>query len=55
MASAYVGAMAMPPIFGWISKVTGMGILPIYLGLLTILMLYMSERFTQNGPIEEEG
>ncbi|OFK59978.1 MFS transporter [Globicatella sp. HMSC072A10] len=55
MASAYVGAMAMPPIFGWITKVTGMGILPIYLGLLTILMLYMSERFTQNGPVEEEG
>src|SRR5699024_6337997 len=33
MASAYVGAMAMPPIFGWLTKVTGMGILPIYLGL----------------------
>lgn len=54
MASAYMGSLIMPPLFGIITKWTGMGILSIFMGLLTILMLMMSEKFTKNEPIEEK-
>ena len=41
MASAYVGATFMPPLFGWIAEMFGFGIFPIYILVFVLLMLYM--------------
>ena len=43
MASAYLGVTLMPPLFGALSGWVGLGILPLYLGVLVVLMLAMSE------------
>lgn len=43
MASAYLGVTVMPPLFGALSGWLGLGILPLYLGVLVALMLAMSE------------
>ena len=44
MASAYVGTTFMPPFFGLLQKVTGIGAYPLFLLLFLILMTVMSER-----------
>ena len=44
MASAYVGSTFIPPIFGVLSKYTGMVAYPFYLLFFAVLMLIMSER-----------
>lgn len=44
MASAYVGSTFIPPIFGVLGKFLGLGILPIYLVVLFVLMIIMTER-----------
>lgn len=44
MASAYVGTTLMPTIFGWIAEGVGIGIFPIFLSVILVLMLVLSER-----------
>ena len=44
MASAYVGSTIMPPVFGLIANHISIGLLPIYLTVFIILMLYMLEK-----------
>lgn len=44
MASAYVGTTFMPPLFGMISEVLGIGFYPVYLAVFLILMVLMLER-----------
>lgn len=51
MASAYVGSLLMPPLFGLIGKNISMGILPVYILVILILMITMHEilcKKTQN-------
>lgn len=43
MASAYTGTTLMPPLFGFLTRVTSMGFYPFYLILLLILMIVMTE------------
>ncbi len=43
MASAYVGSTLMPPIFGLIAQHIHIGLYPLYLFVLAMLMLTMSE------------
>lgn len=43
MASAYVGATFMPPIFGVIAQYINIGLYPVYLAVLAVLMLCMTE------------
>lgn len=43
MASAYTGSTFMPPLFGLIADKINIGLYPVYLILLTLLMLMMSE------------
>ncbi len=43
MASAYVGTLAMPPLFGWIAQNIGIGSFPHYLLAITLLMAVMHE------------
>lgn len=47
MATAYVGSTLVPPIFGIISKVSGFGILPYFVLVLSVLMLFTSERVSK--------
>lgn len=44
MASAYVGTCLMPPLFGMIANWIHIGLLPIYLLMILILMIYMFSR-----------
>ena len=41
MASAYLGSLAMPPLFGILAEYISIKLLPIYLGVLIILMFIM--------------
>lgn len=47
MAAAYTGSTLAPPAFGFLSEVTGMGLLPAFIGLLAIVALVMSEKLNQ--------
>ena len=44
MAAAYVGSTLAPPLFGLVSKVTGMKFLPVYLTLFFLILVFSSER-----------
>lgn len=44
MASAYTGSTIMPPIYGFLGKWLGYGILPVYLLLFVALMIFMTEK-----------
>lgn len=39
MAAAYVGIIAMPPIYGFLAEKTGTGIMPVYLFVLYVMMI----------------
>ena len=43
MASAYVGTCLMPPLFGLIANHISIRLLPLYLLILLVLMVYMHE------------
>ena len=47
MAAAYTGITLMPPLFGALSAWAGMWVLPLFLLLLTLLMLVMTERLNR--------
>lgn len=47
MASAYVGSTFAPPIFGFVSKLTGMWIFPIVLGIFVVGWIWYSERLNK--------
>ncbi len=47
MASAYVGTLVMPPLFGLIANHITVSLLPGFLALIALLMLAMSERLNR--------
>lgn len=47
MASAYVGTLAMPPIFGLLANHIGLALLPWYMAVITVLMILMCERLNK--------
>lgn len=47
MAAAYTGSTIAPPLFGALSAVTGLWILPVFLLVLVVLGLVMSERLNR--------
>ena len=47
MASAYVGNLLMPPLFGVIANHFGAGLLPLYLGGILLVMVLMHERLVR--------
>ncbi len=49
MASAYVGTLLMPPLFGLIANHIHVAWLPVYLAVITVLMLVVSERLNQKS------
>jgi len=53
MAAAYVGILIMPPIFGALADITGMGALPVFLAVILGIMILMHERL-QRGTQHKE-
>lgn len=49
MASAYVGTCLMPPLFGLIANHISVALLPVYLLLITALMIFMYERLVRKN------
>jgi fucose permease len=43
MGTAYVGTTIMPPIFGWLASYLSFGIFPIFIGIVLIAMIIMTE------------
>ncbi len=43
-AGAYIGGTLLPPLFGWLSPVVGIGAWPVYLLVLMALLALVSER-----------
>ena len=52
MASAYVGTLAMPPVFGLIANHITVSLLPAYVGAITVLMIVMCERLNNKSNKE---
>ena len=44
MASAYVGSLAMPPVFGLLAQYVSIALYPLYLLVILVLMVVMHER-----------
>lgn len=53
MASAYIGNICMPPLFGIIAEKTGIGIFPVYIVLLLASMILMHERLISKRSNEQ--
>ena len=49
MASAYVGSLAMPPIFGLIANHISASLLPLYLAIIAGVMIFMCERLNRKS------
>lgn len=47
MAAAYVGVCVMPPVFGLLANYISVSLLPLYMGLITALMIFMCERLNR--------
>lgn len=47
MASAYVGTLAMPPLFGLIAQNLSLSLLPLYLFAILLVMFYMHEKLNR--------
>ena len=49
MAAAYIGVCAMPPLFGLIANHITVSLLPLYLAMITGLMIIMCERLNRKS------
>ena len=47
MAAAYTGVCAMPPLFGLIANHISVSLLPVYLAVITVLMIVMCEKLNR--------
>lgn len=53
MASAYVGTSLMPPLFGLIAQHISVSLLPVYLIILLVLMIFMHESLIRKTTHKE--
>ena len=51
MASAYVGSLLMPSVFGILANHITVALLPMYLGVIFVVMFVMYERLVKNVTI----
>lgn len=49
MASAYIGTLSMPPLFGLIANHISVSLMPLYLAAITALMIFMCERLNKKS------
>lgn len=52
MASAYTGTCLMPSVFGLIANHINIAYFPLYIGVLTVLMIVMFELLNKKAPIK---
>ena len=52
MASAYVGSLAAPPIFGVIAEYVTIDSFPVYMLAFLLLMVFMHEQLRRKRPVE---
>ena len=50
MAFAYVGILAMPPLFGLIARHISITLFPIYMAAILLLMFVMYEKLEKISP-----
>ncbi|GHU98147.1 MFS transporter [Spirochaetia bacterium] len=55
MASAYIGIMVMPPLFGWLASHTTFNLFPVFIGVLLLLKIGMSERANKRVDAAKQG
>ena len=55
MASAYVGTLLMPPVFGLIANHITVALLPVYLFIILILMFVMHEALMKKSSMHNNG
>ena len=55
MASAYVGTLLMPPVFGLIANHITVALLPVYLFIILILMFVMHDALTKKTSMHKNG
>ena len=53
MASAYTGTCLMPPLFGLIANHISIKWFPLYIGLLTVIMIVMFEVLNKRAGIKK--
>ena len=44
MAAAYVGTCLVPPLFGLIAQYINIGLYPVFMAVILVLMVIMSEK-----------
>ena len=49
MASAYLGSLSAPPVFGLIANHISASLLPVYLGIILIIMIISAERLNRKA------
>lgn len=52
MASAYIGTSLMPPLFGLVAQHISASWMPVYIGVIMVLMVLMHNRLNRVCPIE---
>lgn len=52
MASAYGGSLLMPPIFGWLANHISIALYPVFLAVIAVAMLLMTEQLNKKCPLE---
>jgi fucose permease len=55
MATAYIGITVMPPIFGWVASHSAFTIFPVFIGVLLLLKIGMSETAYKKVDAEKKG
>lgn len=54
MATAYMGSLAMPPIFGVVARHTSFAIMPFWLFAATVIMALMHEALVRRAPMHSK-
>jgi len=52
MASAYLGTLCAPPVFGLIANHISASLLPVYFGIILIVMIVMCEQVNRKCPVQ---
>lgn len=52
MASAYVGTLMMPPVFGMMANHISVALYPAYMAVIAVAMLLMTEQLNRKCPLE---
>ena len=52
MASAYLGSLIAPPVFGLVANHISASLLPVYFGIILLVMIVMCEQVNRKCPVQ---